>query len=909
METWGELFWDAWIRLRLACRRLYRTYWPPHLKTWQVCTATGVVSIILTLVVLNLPSSKSDLQAKNDEPASTASKPSKTSAAQAAAAIAESDPFAEPDLTESSSETANEDGAAPFQPESLDSDYAEPIVNGPRRTEVAAADFAATEAPDQGLPSSESGTDRPVLSAPADDDTQPAMSAADVDSVGSELEVGTEPAASETESDIEMPAELTLPPETDEPPVAAEPVTAAQPPVLELPDRDPGHYGRFGDEKGEDQQPTDNIRVTRIKDLPPAKQHTPFVTPIRPKSNYSRFGHYEDSEEDRHSIRDIRPTRTDSVPIPGGSVVIQSPKDEPAETASQPTSPALELPPVPMDPASPEPTGPTTTEADQGNGFELPSTESIASDRTADELPSTEPPPVLFAPETAVDPAEAHGPVPRHQPDSHGPVRSTKSTDHEAHQEEDEFSLPARQTTPTAKVVPPAGPEEPVETEQPKPVDVKSTEPADHEAHQEEDEFSIPPRKTSPAANVAPPAVEDQPVSADERTPVDVKSTEPADHEAHQEEDAFSRPVRKTIPEARIAPPAVEEQPAEAETRKPASDDAAEINTAPRTPRRTTPHIVHDYDEATAAPDTAVPQIDEDQVPPVSVTRPRNSERVTIPERIPAEALPVEPVLPLGRDDSEFTPAATTGKPSDGPRLVMEITGPRQVPVGTQVVLHFKLQNVGSTPATGIVVTDVLPPGLQHRLSSDLEYTVSRLNPGETRETNLTVQCVAPGTIINKAALRADGDVTAQAEIQLEVMDATAGSSTQPRTTQSPLTINHHGPERWLVDSTGQFLVTVTNTGSQALKNVTISQTYPSGTNLLHATVGHKTDAKQRIVSWTISEFAPGVSYILETELHSLTSGPATSIARIKVGDTEVAEDRWTAVSYSATANVPASRR
>lgn len=876
METWGELFWDAWIRLRLACRRLYRTYWPPHFKTWQVCTATGIVSIILTLVVLNLPSGKSDLQAKNEEPAGTENQQPTTGTSKAGSLATSSDPFAEPDLTEASSTAADEGLVPPAQAEPLDSEFAEPLVTKPRRTEVAAVDFPATEAPNQALAFDDAGADQPTLAAPLEGDTQAAMPATDLVAEGDDPVVATEPTASEPEAQTEMPAELTLPAETEQPSVASEPDTAAQPPVLELPDRDPDHYGRFGDEKEEDRQSTNNIRVTRIKDLPPAKQHTPFAMPIRPKSSYSRLGHHEDSEEDRHSVRAIRPTRTDSVPIPGGNVVVQAPKSEPADAANseaQSASPTLELPPVPMDNGSTEPMVPAATEEDQGNGFELPSSEPATRnlppvkqndnlfvpepatlDMADDEPAATEPPPVLFAPETEAGPVEADVPAPRKQSEFHGPAKSTEPTNHEAHQEEDEFSLPARKTAPAAKVVPPVAP--------------------------------------------------DQPLATEEQKPVVVKPTDPTTHEAHQDEDAFSRPVRKTFPESRVVPPTVEEHPVESKTLKPDSDEAAETATTPRTPRRTTPHIVHDYDETPTAP-----KIDEDSVPPMAVTRPRNSERVTIPERIPAEALPTEPVLPLGRDDSEFAPAATTVKPSDGPRLVMEITGPQQVPVGTQVVLHFKLQNIGTAPATGIVVTDVLPAGLQHRLSSDLEYAVARLNPGETRETNLTVQCVSRGTIVNRAALRADGDVTAQAEIQLEVTDATAGSSSQARTTQSPLTINHHGPERWLVDSTGQFLVTVTNHGSQTLKNVTISQTYPQGTNLIHATVGHKTDEKNRTVSWTISEFAPGVSYILETELHSLTSGPATSIARIKVGDTEVVEDRWTAVSYSAAASAPATRR
>ncbi len=192
----------------------------------------------------------------------------------------------------------------------------------------------------------------------------------------------------------------------------------------------------------------------------------------------------------------------------------------------------------------------------------------------------------------------------------------------------------------------------------------------------------------------------------------------------------------------------------------------------------------------------------------------------------------------------------------------------------------------------------MLPPGLQHRLSPDLEYTIDRLEPGESRETNLTVQCVTPGTITNRAVLRADGDLSTEAEIQIEVAGSSTGSFVPAG--KSPLTLAHHGPERWLIDSTGQFLVTVTNTSGERLKNVTICQTYPKSTNLVHATLGSKVDPANHTVTWTIPDFAPGASYILETELHCLGGGPGTSSVRVKVADKLVAEDRWTAISFVA---------
>ncbi len=836
METWGELFWDAWIRLRLWCRSLYRTYWPPHIKAWQVCTVTGIVSVLLTLVALNYQPAAAKSTGK-DQDVADAGKPANPKIAAAAVKLsAEKDPFAEVEVAATT---------PPLQDPAEDKTLAGVDDLSPDGVTV-------TDHPDPGF--EPIGARKFKKNQPAGEE----VAAADTTTPDLSTELTTPP-TEEMVPEATPETALTLPPDVPEATPAAEP--RLDTPASEL-FEEPAVTGAPGTAAPVAQPFSEPVEepvaepAAVAKDQPEPIKHEPLVTRIRSKSGYSRLGHHEDSEEDRHSVRDIRPTRVGVVLIPGRDGGQRAAKGA-APEADVPAAdaPVVETDNTPVVPATENPADNLVLPPAVAVPMEAVPVESVPREQPAFEPTPAEPvvegppPPVLFAPETSVpatEPTLAEKPFTKPK-EYHGPVLSTDGLDHEAHQEEDIFSNQKRKTP-----------------------------------------LLSDPTPAPPSPPVAPPI-------AERRKPV-APATDGEDHEVHQEEDIFSNTKRKTPllsdpPPARPVPPVA---PPIVERRKP-----VEPATEPRTSRRAVPREIQDDSDARPATDIVVP---DSRVVPMAVpdaTRQRGPERITVPDRMPPVA-PVERTEPRGRQESSFAVPPTTQsvRPETAPRLVMGITGPKQAPVGTQVVWHFKIQNVGSAPATGILVSDVLPPGLQHRLSPDLEYAIERLEPGETRETNLTVQCVAAGTITNRAVLRADGDLSAEAEIQIDVAGSSPGNSAPAG--KSPLTVAHHGPERWLVDSTGQFLVTVTNTSHERLRNVTISQSYPKGTNLVHATIGNKVDQNNRTVTWTIPDFAPGASYILETELHCIAGGPGTSNVRVKVGETLVAEDRWTAVSFIA---------
>ena len=235
METWGELFWDAWIRLRLSCRRLYRTYWPPQFKAWQVCTVTGIVSIILTLVVLNLPSGKTELQAKNGEPVSVGKnkKPTK-GATKAHLTASTADPFAEVETTNPATELIDE-STPPAQVEPLESPIRISKSKRLPREEVALNDEPALDITD---------STEAKLTPPLDEPRESTIAPLVTEAATAADEPFVEPAAQAPVNSRSVPEAESSLSDVEQPVIEPALKITEKIPASEPQDRDPNHYLR-----------------------------------------------------------------------------------------------------------------------------------------------------------------------------------------------------------------------------------------------------------------------------------------------------------------------------------------------------------------------------------------------------------------------------------------------------------------------------------------------------------------------------------------------------------------------------------------------------------------------------------------------------------------------------------------
>ena len=74
-----------------------------------------------------------------------------------------------------------------------------------------------------------------------------------------------------------------------------------------------------------------------------------------------------------------------------------------------------------------------------------------------------------------------------------------------------------------------------------------------------------------------------------------------------------------------------------------------------------------------------------------------------------------------------------------GPQLLLSVTGPKSVALGSKVLFQICLTNCGAEPFHNLLVSDRLPPGLEctQARGSEIELKIDTLAPGETKKYDL----------------------------------------------------------------------------------------------------------------------------------------------------------------------------
>ncbi|MDB5388103.1 MAG: hypothetical protein JWM11_3749, partial [Planctomycetaceae bacterium] len=664
METWGELFWDAWIRFRLWCRSVRRLYWPPRIEAWQVCTVTGVAAIVLTVLSLRnqIGSSAHAGQPIADKTPNQA--PSKQLSSKKSQSKLASTPAVEPyemaqivdGATPVDTEITLEDpntktDSAPPKP---DSEFDDIGPSRPPRTDLrhaarpgklsTALDTPASDSTagvDTAEPESEQGSPKATVDGTTDlelkDTSNSVPDPKEIDTAV-RSRIAVKPSAEQFESapdisDVQMPdkelpnkesgdtaesaldrlpkSKVTLDVAGDE--QSAEGAT----PAKLLPARDPGHYTRSHHE--EDEPVNSEVPVARRKKIEFAAPAPAPKSIVRSKGHYTSFGDDEPAADAKSDA--VIPTRQTNVvpPAPPESNepdVVESVAKEPAEP-DMPKAPNadtedFEVPKVPTKRAPR-----VAVPMDEQPQFEPPARELSLPPAESDVMltPEAEPddgphPPILIAPEEefenpGVTPPVSEQPVLRSATPPEFDEQKT-NVDAEAITTNRRTPPVVENSQPTKTVAPVTGDDSENEPVPPLPNKrfqgpVLSTDSVDHEAHLNEDVFNGGKRKQRDIPNL-PPAK-----SIDYHGPV--LSTGAADHEAHQAEDSISGGNSKTDnktngrnwPTAKAVKPSLEHQ-----ARQPVSTEPAEnekINAEPAGPA-----VEPEADPGVVTPPVATPK-------------------------------------------------------------------------------------------------------------------------------------------------------------------------------------------------------------------------------------------------------------------------------------------------------------
>lgn len=188
-----------------------------------------------------------------------------------------------------------------------------------------------------------------------------------------------------------------------------------------------------------------------------------------------------------------------------------------------------------------------------------------------------------------------------------------------------------------------------------------------------------------------------------------------------------------------------------------------------------------------------------------------------------------------------FGADATARSIATRPQLAVETAAPAKVLIGDQVTLSITISNPGTGVATGVVLEERIPPGLQHPAGTELEYEVGDLKPGESRKLDLALVANRPGPTTNLLTARGDGNLRVEKKLDLEVV-------------APQLDVVVEGPKRRYLERQATYQVSVTNPGTASAKRVELIASLPPGLKFVSANNAGYYEEATRTVRWRLEE-------------------------------------------------------
>ena len=175
------------------------------------------------------------------------------------------------------------------------------------------------------------------------------------------------------------------------------------------------------------------------------------------------------------------------------------------------------------------------------------------------------------------------------------------------------------------------------------------------------------------------------------------------------------------------------------------------------------------------------------------------------------------------------------------PELLVKTSAPGQVLRGEEITLKVEISNPGSGVATGVVLEEHVPAGMEHPAGPTLEYEIGDLAAGESRKLELTLLASRPGRLTNILTARAEGNLKTEDRLDLEVI--------------APLLkVAVAGPKRRYLEREATYRLSVHNPGTAPANQVELVAYLPDGLKFVSANnYGHYEEA-DRTVHWQLQE-------------------------------------------------------
>lgn len=188
-----------------------------------------------------------------------------------------------------------------------------------------------------------------------------------------------------------------------------------------------------------------------------------------------------------------------------------------------------------------------------------------------------------------------------------------------------------------------------------------------------------------------------------------------------------------------------------------------------------------------------------------------------------------------------FNAEASARTVATKPELAIRTTAPKRVMIGEQATMAIEISNPGTGVATGVVISEPVPSGLQHPAGSELEYKIGTLKPGETRQIQLSLAAVRPGKVTNVLTVEGDANLRIEDRIDMEIV-------------APQIDVAMDGPKRRFLEREAVYTVSVTNSGTAPARQVELVAYLPRGLKFVSANNAGQYEPNTQSVHWLLSE-------------------------------------------------------
>ncbi|WP_207395773.1 DUF11 domain-containing protein [Bremerella alba] len=185
------------------------------------------------------------------------------------------------------------------------------------------------------------------------------------------------------------------------------------------------------------------------------------------------------------------------------------------------------------------------------------------------------------------------------------------------------------------------------------------------------------------------------------------------------------------------------------------------------------------------------------------------------------------------------------------PKLEISQSSATSVLADNQLGITITISNPGTGAATGVVLEENVPNNFAHPAGNELEFEVGTLKPGESRQLNLVLNAVSAGRVQNILRARADGNLTAEHSVELEV--------TAPK-----LQVAMTGPKKRYLERPAKYTVSISNPGTAPAHEIDVVTYLPKGLKFVEANNAGQYDSTRHAVFWNLQELPPAQTGTVE---------------------------------------------